>query len=236
MAGLAEVGTDDRVVEVGPGLGSLTLALAETGAEVVALEVDPALLPALEEVLAPFDRVRVVLGDFDGLDFADESFDAIYALESIGYTKDLDAWLARCWRMLRPGGRLLIRSPGSLDTCRREQDYRNVTAFFENWRYNFFGANLLVFKMRRHGFDRIRYRQLPFWAWGMTWNFIQHLLLWKFRLRMRTMVELERIIWRTSKVFVFGNAYNIVLASKPAAAAPSVSIVETAEVSQTAAG
>ncbi len=181
-------------------------------------------------------RVRVVLGDFDGLDFADESFDAIYALESIGYTKDLDAWLARCWRMLRPGGRLLIRSPGSLDTCRREQDYRNVTAFFENWRYNFFGANLLVFKMRRHGFDRIRYRQLPFWAWGMTWNFIQHLLLWKFRLRMRTMVELERIIWRTSKVFVFGNAYNIVLASKPAAAAPSVSIVETAEASQTAAG
>ena len=181
-------------------------------------------------------RVRVVLGDFDGLDFADESFDAIYALESIGYTKDLDAWLARCWRMLRPGGRLLIRSPGSLDSCRREQDYRNVTAFFENWRYNFFGANLLVFKMRRHGFDRIRYRQLPFWAWGMTWNFIQHLLLWKFRLRMRTMVELERIIWRTSKVFVFGNAYNIVLASKPAAAAPSVSIVETAEVSQTAAG
>jgi len=181
-------------------------------------------------------RVRVVLGDFDGLDFADESFDAIYALESIGYTKDLDAWLARCWRMLRPGGRLLIRSPGSLDSCRREQDYRNVTAFFENWRYNFFGANLLVFKMRRHGFDRIRYRQLPFWAWGMTWNFIQHLLLWKFRLRMRTMVELERIIWRTSKVFVFGNAYNIVLASKPAAAAPSVSIVETAEASQTAAG
>ena len=181
-------------------------------------------------------RVRVVLGDFDGLDFADESFDAIYALESIGYTKDLDAWLARCWRMLRPGGRLLIRSPGSLDSCRREQDYRNVTAFFENWRYNFFGANLLVFKMRRHGFDRIRYRQLPFWAWGMTWNFIQHLLLWKFRLRMRTMVELERIIWRTSKVFVFGNAYNIVLASKPAVAAPSVSVVKTAEASQTAAG
>jgi len=29
------------------------------------------------------------------------------------------------------------------------------------------------------------------------------------------MVDLERIIWRTSKVFVFGNGYNIVLASKP---------------------
>jgi hypothetical protein len=44
----------------------------------------------------------------------------------------------------------------------------------------------LVFKLRRLGFSPIRYRQLPFWARGLTWNFIQHLLLWKFRLRMRT--------------------------------------------------
>jgi hypothetical protein len=33
---------------------------------------------------------------------------------------------------------------------------------------------------------------------------------------MRTMVDLEKIIWRTSKTFVFGNGYNIVLAMKPA--------------------
>jgi SAM-dependent methyltransferase len=159
-------------------------------------------------------RVRVIVTDFDSLDLPAESFDAIYAFESIGYTKDLDAWLARCWRSLKPGGRLLIRSPGSLDACRREHDYRSVTAFFENWRYNFLGANLLVFKLRRVGFGPIRYRQLPFWAWGLTYNFIQHLLLWKFRLRMRTMVDLEKIIWRTSKTFVFGNGYNVVLASK----------------------
>ena len=62
----------------------------------------------------------------------------------IGYTNDLDAWPARCWRMLKPGGRLLIRSPGSLDHCRREHDFRSITAFFDNWRYNFLGANLLV--------------------------------------------------------------------------------------------
>jgi hypothetical protein len=41
------------------------------------------------------------------------------------------------------------------------------------------------------------------------------MLLWKYRLKMRTFVELERIIWRTSKVFVFGNPYNTVLATKP---------------------
>jgi hypothetical protein len=55
----------------------------------------------------------------------------------------------------------------------------------------------------------------PFWAWGLTWNFIQHLLLWKYRMKMRTFVELERIIWRTGKIFVFGNPYSTVLAHKP---------------------
>jgi len=49
-------------------------------------------------------RGHVIVTDFDNLDLPSEHFDAIYALESIGYTKDLDAWLARCWRMLKPGG------------------------------------------------------------------------------------------------------------------------------------
>ena len=50
--------------------------------------------------------------DFDELELGEERFDAIYAFESIGYSKDIDAWLERCWRMLKPGARLLIRSPG----------------------------------------------------------------------------------------------------------------------------
>lgn len=52
IARLAEVGPGDRVVEVGPGLGSLTLALAETGAEVLAVEKDRTLLPVLDDVVS----------------------------------------------------------------------------------------------------------------------------------------------------------------------------------------
>jgi 16S rRNA (adenine1518-N6/adenine1519-N6)-dimethyltransferase len=48
----AEVGPGSRVVEIGAGLGSLTLALAEAGAEVTAVEVDRYLMPALHEVLS----------------------------------------------------------------------------------------------------------------------------------------------------------------------------------------
>jgi 16S rRNA (adenine1518-N6/adenine1519-N6)-dimethyltransferase len=51
IARLAEVGAGDHVVEIGAGLGSLTLALAETGAAVTAVEVDRHLLPILRSVV-----------------------------------------------------------------------------------------------------------------------------------------------------------------------------------------
>ncbi|MEO5679245.1 MAG: 16S rRNA (adenine(1518)-N(6)/adenine(1519)-N(6))-dimethyltransferase RsmA [Acidimicrobiales bacterium] len=68
IARLAGVGAGDRVVEVGAGLGSLTLALAATGAEVTAIEVDRHLLPLLTEAVAPAG-VRVVGGDATSLDW-----------------------------------------------------------------------------------------------------------------------------------------------------------------------
>ncbi|HVM11569.1 MAG TPA: 16S rRNA (adenine(1518)-N(6)/adenine(1519)-N(6))-dimethyltransferase RsmA, partial [Actinomycetota bacterium] len=53
----------ERFVEIGAGLGSLTLALAESGAEVLALELDRRLLSALGEVTAGEEHVRVVRED-----------------------------------------------------------------------------------------------------------------------------------------------------------------------------
>ncbi|MDQ6911232.1 MAG: 16S rRNA (adenine(1518)-N(6)/adenine(1519)-N(6))-dimethyltransferase RsmA [Actinomycetota bacterium] len=69
VARLAGVGPGDNVVEVGAGLGSLTLALAETGASVLAIEVDKRLAPVLREVVKP-SGVTVVEGDAMSLDWA----------------------------------------------------------------------------------------------------------------------------------------------------------------------
>ncbi len=68
IARLAGVGPADRVVEIGAGLGSLSLALAETGAAVTAIEVDTRLLPALRSVVEPVG-VTVVEGDALRLDW-----------------------------------------------------------------------------------------------------------------------------------------------------------------------
>ena len=69
IARLADVGAGDAVVEIGAGLGSLTLALAATGAEVTAVEIDRFLLPLLRSVVEPVGA-RVVEGDAMTLDWS----------------------------------------------------------------------------------------------------------------------------------------------------------------------
>lgn len=71
IAELARVGEGDRVVEIGAGLGSLTLALADTGADVTAIEVDHGVVPILRDVVADRANVHVVEADAMDLDWDD---------------------------------------------------------------------------------------------------------------------------------------------------------------------
>jgi 16S rRNA (adenine1518-N6/adenine1519-N6)-dimethyltransferase len=69
---LAGVGAGDRVLEVGPGVGSLTVALAEAvtpGGEIIALELDRHLLPVLGEVVDGLPQVRIAQGDALTVDY-----------------------------------------------------------------------------------------------------------------------------------------------------------------------
>ena len=69
IAKLSGVGPGDNVIEIGAGLGSLTLALAETGANITAVEVDESLVPLLTQNVAAYGNVRVVHADAMKLDW-----------------------------------------------------------------------------------------------------------------------------------------------------------------------
>lgn len=69
IARLANVGPDDHVVEIGAGLGSLTLALAETGARVTAIEVDHGVAPVLRDVVSRCPNVTVLEADAREVDW-----------------------------------------------------------------------------------------------------------------------------------------------------------------------
>ena len=64
----AEVTRGDVVVEVGAGVGTLTIALAARAGRVIAVELDRDLIPALREVVGDLDNVEIVQGDILRLD------------------------------------------------------------------------------------------------------------------------------------------------------------------------
>jgi 16S rRNA (adenine1518-N6/adenine1519-N6)-dimethyltransferase len=63
IAAAAQLCRQDTVLEIGPGLGSLTRHLAESAGRVVAVELDAALIPPLRRVLAGYSNVSIVQGD-----------------------------------------------------------------------------------------------------------------------------------------------------------------------------
>ena len=59
----ADITKDDFVLEIGPGIGTLTQYLCENAREVVAVEIDKKLIPILEETLADYDNVTILNKD-----------------------------------------------------------------------------------------------------------------------------------------------------------------------------
>ncbi len=74
----AELPPQAEVLEIGPGLGSLTRVLAQVARRVVAVELDHTLIPLLEEVVAPYGNVEVLHGDI-------LKFDPAQLMPSAGY-------------------------------------------------------------------------------------------------------------------------------------------------------
>ena len=64
----AEITKDDLVLEIGPGIGTMTQYLAESARKVIAVEIDKNLIPILGETLAEYDNVTVINEDILKLD------------------------------------------------------------------------------------------------------------------------------------------------------------------------
>lgn len=67
----AEITKDDFVLEIGPGIGTMTQYLASAAREVVAVEIDKALIPILSDTLSGFDNVTIINNDVLKVDIGD---------------------------------------------------------------------------------------------------------------------------------------------------------------------
>ncbi len=67
----AGITSQDTVLEIGPGTGALTVYLAQTAAQVIAVEIDDRLMPILEQQLRDFSNVQVIHADILNVDIDD---------------------------------------------------------------------------------------------------------------------------------------------------------------------
>jgi tocopherol O-methyltransferase len=111
LAGYAPISASDRVLDAGCGYGGSAIWLARkgnqvTGITVVAEQVSSASRFALLHGLG--ERVSFAQMDFTSTIFPDASFDVVWALESLVHSDNKEGFFHEAYRLLRPGGRLVV--------------------------------------------------------------------------------------------------------------------------------
>ncbi|HUA30692.1 MAG TPA: class I SAM-dependent methyltransferase [Streptosporangiaceae bacterium] len=105
-----------RALEIGPGAGVMTVALAERGFAVHATDTTPRLLDVARERVAAAGlgpRVRLLLGDAQRLPFAGHGFSLVVALGVLPWLPSASPAVAEIARVLRPGGYLVLNADNS---------------------------------------------------------------------------------------------------------------------------
>jgi SAM-dependent methyltransferase len=105
-----------RVLEIGPGCGQLAVELCRRGYDYTGFDMVPQNV-SLWTITAPFYGLsgRVLLQDVCAVTGLDETFDGIVAVSTFEHVHDRDRALGTCFRLLRPGGRLVILDGNAWD-------------------------------------------------------------------------------------------------------------------------
>jgi ubiquinone/menaquinone biosynthesis C-methylase UbiE len=121
---LAELGARGRMLDLGTGPGHIPLLVCARipGSTVVGVDLARHMLAHAERrrAASPYrDRVEFRLGDAQGLELEDASFDAVCSNTILHHIPDPRPFLTEAWRVLKPGGVLLIRDLFRPPTPRR---------------------------------------------------------------------------------------------------------------------
>lgn len=109
--------SDDDIVDIACGPGTLTLAAAEKAASVKALDFSENMLSILRQRMADrgVNNIETHKGDGQDLPYGDEIFDAAFSLFGLMFFPDRAKGYAEIYRTLKPGGRVCISSWAPVD-------------------------------------------------------------------------------------------------------------------------
>lgn len=126
---LADLRPWERAVDVGTGTGHFALDLEALGATVVAVDLS---LPMLAVARSKAPLAHLVCGDAAALPLRDGGFDLVFSVTMLEFVANPERALSEMWRLVRPGGRLVIGMLNALSPwawARRHESRTHKTPF-----------------------------------------------------------------------------------------------------------
>jgi tocopherol O-methyltransferase len=137
MADIARVSPGDRVLDAGCGVGDAAFWLGrQRGAWVQGITIVPSQALRAKRIAASRglgDRASFSCQDFCRTAFADQTFDVVWARESVCHADDKGAFLAEASRVLRPGGRLVVADFARTSGSNAGDDERLLASWLHGW-------------------------------------------------------------------------------------------------------
>ena len=139
MMEAANIKSSDRVLDAGCGIGGSSIFLGEkmgcnvTGISLSERQINKAKELAIEKKVE--DKVDFRVMNYCATNFPNESFDIVWGCESICYADDKEQFIKEAYRLLKPGGRLVVADGFVTDF--KNNDHPSIRSWLDGWQVNY---------------------------------------------------------------------------------------------------
>lgn len=161
LAELAQLTEKDFVLDAGCGVGGASIFLAKNfncrvkGITLSAKQVAEAKQNALHNEVSK--RVDFATANYCSTGFADGSFDVVWAIESVCYAKQKADFIKEAYRLLKPGGRLVVADFFRKEMAENSEDRKLMKRWTDSWAIDDYEiADKFEMKMKDAGFANVK--------------------------------------------------------------------------------